>query len=101
MSPSARAVRAIQWSWKTVNWAGGSGSASSSSSRGNSDAAPVTQFATSSESMSEWLLARSDQYVVAIRSPLGKMIRWSLYTSWASPISRTSVSSLSGSQTSS
>ena len=55
-----------------MNWAGGSGRAESSSSRGNSDAAPVTQFATSSESMSEWLLARSDQYVVAIRSPLGQ-----------------------------
>ena len=51
--------------------------------------------------MSEWLFARSDQYVVAICSPLVEMIRWSLYASRASPISRTSVSSLSGSQTSS
>ena len=78
MSPSDSATSASQWSWKWANWAGGKGRASSSSAAGNSDAAPVTEFATSSDSRLEWLLRRRLQYVSAITRPSRSMTRASL-----------------------
>ena len=71
-------MSASQWSWKCANWAGGNGSASSSSDRGNSDAAPVTALAASSDSRLVWLLRRRPQYVSPIGEPSSAMIRWSL-----------------------
>ena len=61
MSPSESATSASQWSWKCANCAGGNGSASRSSEAGKSEAAPVTEFATSSDSRSLWLLLRRPQ----------------------------------------
>ena len=101
MSPRASAQSPSQWSWKWANWAGGNGSAASSSPRGNSDAAPVIAFATSSEVRSSWLFSRRSQYVAATSSPSGRMTRASLYTSSASPSAPSSTASLSGCQTSS
>ena len=47
---------ASQWSWKGLRQRRGKGRTSSSSSRGNSEAAPVTEFASSSEPKFVWLL---------------------------------------------
>ena len=61
----------------------------------------MTEFAISTEAMSSWLLRRSCQYVSASTSPSSLTMRASLYTSCASPISRSRISSLSSSQRSS